>query len=256
MNSDLRNSLWNFISNVFEHSTARAVEHIGKYFFKVPGHQIPLTTEYRAERWFWERYETLEWYLVYDLLEFVSEHCEYLSTELRKHDFESLINTILTQEVSGYRFVQGSLSPITAETEIEAINQALSGASVVGLDGVHAHIESAVRLLGQKPEPDYRNSIKESISAVESAVKSISGVSGGGLDAALKELVKHAPIHKALQEGFLNLYGYSSDEKGIRHALLEESKSGFDEAKFMVVACSAVVNFLISKAGEAGLLKK
>ena len=43
----------------------------------------------------------------------------------------------------------------------------------------------------------------------------------------------------------------------IRHALLEASVPvGFDEAKFMIVACSAFVHFLVTKADTAGLLNK
>ena len=45
----------------------------------------------------------------------------------------------------------------------------------------------------------------------------MSGVGGGGLDAALKVLAKHTEIHGSLQAGFLKLYGYTSDAKGIRH---------------------------------------
>jgi hypothetical protein len=59
-----------------------------------------------------------------------------------------------------------------------------------------------------------------------------------------------------MRQGFLSLYGYTSDEDGIRHAILDESTVGFDEAKFMLVSCSAFVYFLIGKAEAAGLLKR
>ena len=116
-------------------------------------------------------------------------------------------------------------------------------------------IGKRLALLGQKPTPDYRNSIKEAISAVESAVKCIAGSAGGGLDSALRRLDKRTAIHQALKAGFLSLYGFTSDEDGIRHAILDESNVGYDEAKFMLVACSAFVNFLTSKAEAAGALK-
>jgi len=45
----------------------------------------------------------------------------------------------------------------------------------------------------------------------------------------------------------------TSDADGIRHALLDESKLGYDEAKFMLVSCSAFVNYLLSKTSEAGI---
>jgi hypothetical protein len=35
------------------------------------------------------------------------------------------------------------------------------------------------------------------------------------------------------------------DQAGIRHALLEKEQVGFDDAKFMLVVCSAFVNYVI-----------
>src|SRR5262249_50572550 len=105
-----------------------------------------------------------------------------------------------------------------------------------------------------KPTPDHRNSIKEAISAVEAAAKLIAGSEGSGLGPALNRLAAKVTLHGALKAAFLSLYGYTSDSGGIRHALLEEDNVGYDEAKFMLVACSAFVNFLISRAGPAGLL--
>jgi hypothetical protein len=45
-----------------------------------------------------------------------------------------------------------------------------------------------------------------------------------------------------------------SDESGIRHALLHEPNIGFIEAKYMIVSCSAFVDYLIQKADQSGLL--
>ena len=88
-----------------------------------------------------------------------------------------------------------------------------------------------------------------------SIVKQLTGEEGGGLDKALAKLEEKIKFHGAFKSGLLSLYGYTSDEHGIRHAILEERNVGFDEAKFMLVSCSALVNFLISKAGSCGLLE-
>jgi len=74
------------------------------------------------------------------------------------------------------------------------------------------------------------------------------------LDAALDAISNRAEIHGALKAGLKRLYGYSSDEDGIRHAILDQPNVGFTEAKFMLVSCSAFVNYLIAKAESAGLL--
>ena len=49
------------------------------------------------------------------------------------------------------------------------------------------------------------------------------------------------------------LYGYTSDADGIRHALLDESDLDFEDAKFMLVSCSAFTNYLKGKAIKAGI---
>ncbi len=138
--------------------------------------------------------------------------------------------------------------------ETTEVSGALELTERVGLGGAHEHIQTALTLFGKRPDPDYRNSIKESISAV----KSIAGVLGKedskGLAGALTALCKRTPIHGALKAAFVQLYGYTSNEDGVRHAILDEPQIGFDEAKFMLVSCSAFVNYLISKAQSGGLM--
>lgn len=257
MNQTLKTSIWSFILKVIESNMLEAIQLIGIQALKTPKHVIPDHSFYDGRSWLWNKYEPLQWHQVYDLLEFVVKNCAALTDgRIADHNDKLSVaaNEILAEEVSGYRFIQGALAPVTNKDEISAIEEATSQASSAGLKGVYTHLEAALHLLAKKPDADYRNSIKESISAVEATVKKISGEHGGGLDAALRELAKHVEIHKGLQTGFLSLYGYTSGKGGIRHAILEETNIGFDEAKFMLVACSAFVNFLIVKAGAGGLL--
>ena len=71
----------------------------------------------------------------------------------------------------------------------------------------------------------------------------------------MEELAKHTEVHGALKAALKQLYGYTSDADGIRHAILDQARVGFDEAKFMLVVCAAFVNFMIGKAQAAGLLR-
>ncbi len=166
----------------------------------------------------------------------------------------AVTNGILERELSGYRFVQGVLVPISDPAEVLAIEQASQAAAKAGLQGAHEHIATALGLLGRKPTPDFRNSIKESISAVEAVVNSVSGGKAAGVADAVDALAAKAEIHGALKAAIKQLYGYTSDADGIRHAIMEQANVGFDEAKFMLVACAAFVNFFVSKASKAGLL--
>ena len=160
-----------------------------------------------------EYFFSCEWNEVYDFLEFiVSEHED---SRPRLADF---LNGLLERELSGYRFVSGHLIDVTNQEEIRMIEEAARDSK---FPGVSAHIECALELYSDRENPNYRNSIKESISAVESIARVVSGRDKATLGDALKA-IKRGQLHPALKEGFLKLYGYTSDEQGIRHAMLDE----------------------------------
>jgi hypothetical protein len=77
------------------------------------------------------------------------------------------------------------------------------------------------------------------------------------LGPALNKLAIKAHIHQALKRGLGSLYGYASDEQGIRHSLVFEGEANVDEADalYMFGACAAFVTYLIGKGRSAGLIK-
>ena len=107
--------------------------------------------------------------------------------------------------------------------------------------------------MADKTSPDYRNSIKESVSAIEAAAKVVAGTSKESFGATLTKLKKENNLHPALEQGFKNIFGYTSEGDGIRHALMDDSNCDFNDAKFMLVAASAFVNYLVGKS--KGLLE-
>lgn len=257
MDDSLRNSIWNTILTLYyDKHIYSCVRSIAYHFRKTALDELPYQ-DYDKRDWLKDYFYNLSWYEVYDLLEFlVSEHNAITgsrySDETRKQCV--LWNYILERENSGFRFIGNSLAPIANPVEISEVNETLELTVRHKLQGPYNHIKTAIEQLSKKPEPDYRNSIKESISAIESIVKIISNENSQGLAGALKVLSDKVNIHGALKTSFLNLYGYSSDEGGIRHSLLEQSKVSYDEAKYMLVSCSAFLNYLIAKSVEAKVL--
>ncbi|MBE8966981.1 hypothetical protein IQ277_12215 [Nostocales cyanobacterium LEGE 12452] len=92
-----------------------------------------------------------------------------------------------------------------------------------------------------------RNSIKESVSAVESLAKAITRKPKATLADALKVLEVFHNLHPTLKKSFLTLYGYTSDEGGIRHAMLTEPDLTIADAKFFLLSCTSFINYLKSK---------
>ena len=190
-----------------------------------------------------------KWYEVYDFIEFVANN--YPDTQVNQK-FMDFCNSVLERELSAYRFVGGKITQITSEEEISEIEDALKNTKY-SLKAVNIHLKRALDLLADRKSPDYRNSIKESISAVESICKLITKKERTTLGQALKKIEDKVGLHPALKSAFSSLYGYTNDAEGIRHALLDEPNLSFEDAKFMLVSCSAFVNYLISKASKAGI---
>jgi hypothetical protein len=184
----------------------------------------------------------MSWFDVYNFLEFVAQN---VNDAPLKSQFIESCNEVLQQEMAGYRFVADEITQITSDEEIAEIEQAVNEANT---NAVSSHLRRALELLSDRTNPDYRNSIKESISSVEALCTNLTGEAT--LGQALKRLDANGAIktHPALNGAFQKLYGYTSDAGGIRHALLEEDSLDFEDAKFMLVSCSAFVNYLQAKA--------
>lgn len=155
-------------------------------------------------------------------------------------------NEVFEKEYIGYRFIDEKITPISDKYEVAAVNEALQNI----YQPVREHISKANSLLADRENPDYENSIKESISAVEAICEIVT--SFHGQEATLGNMLKNLEskgihIHPALKSAFSSLYGYTSNASGIRHAKkMGGEDSTFAEAKYMLVACSAFVNYFMA----------
>ena len=92
------------------------------------------------------------------------------------------------------------------------------------------------------------------IHAVESVARVIDPKASKKLSLALDSLETAGLLnHPALKKAFNNLYGYTSDEEGIRHALLKRDAAdvGLDEAVFMFGTCASFAAYLVNKHQKA-----
>lgn len=255
MSPELRNTLWTLILELTIGLKKRETGYDQKYseltdffrsiwifFFKWPIDNLPIyysqvhegNAKAIVRDWFFKA----DWDLAFDFVEF----CASYSVD----EFKEVCNSQLKSEFSAYRFVDDKIVEINSKEEIEEIEKAISNSDKY--KPVKTHLETALNLIANRKSPDYRNSIKESISAVESLCKIILGNKKTTLGAALNEIEKKHSLPHSLKAAFEILYGYTSDEAGIRHGLLEnDTKVDIEEARFMLIACSAFVNYLMNK---------
>ncbi len=243
ISSDLKNLLWNAL-HVYIWSEGTLESDFKPFFVQLKHYYFKETIDnvsyYHYSDFLSvirEYFFRAEWYEVYDFLEEILNH-------FKNEELNQFVNRILEDELSGYRFIGIIFTEVTDEQEIKMIEDALTNGD---FPNVKAHLQRALELLSDRKNPDYRNSIKESISAVESIAKEIIQKPKAELGAALAELEKKGKIHRAMKSAFLSLYGYTSDANGIRHALMEESNLTADDAKFFLLTCTSFINYLKAK---------
>jgi hypothetical protein len=165
------------------------------------------------------------------------------------------LNYVLEREFSGYRVIKGLITPVSNDLETAAIEDSLKIAKkYTALDGVNVHLGNALMHLSDRNDPDYRNSIKESVSAVETAAKFITGEST--LGNALNKIEKSGiAINNQLKESFNKIYNYTNDKSsGIRHGLTGDHVApDFETAKYVLITSSAFINYLVSLAEKSGV---
>lgn len=188
----------------------------------------------------------VKWYEKFDIIE---EALFYLS-KLKKHlykdkqYYDSLkddLNDEFERLNAGYRVVDRYITDIVTKEEIDSVTRTIEEND----DSVKEHMQKAVMHYSRRPDADYRNSIKESISAVEAYCRKKTGETT--LGKALKHLEDAGlEIPQMLKTAFDKLYAYTNDgDTGIRHALIEgDSVPTNAEALFMLVSCSAFINYL------------
>ncbi len=244
MPDELRNVLWNDFLVWFSSQSdiLRLLQAVWHTYWNKPVDEIPIYPGYpendytNAVEIIRQYFFKAKWHEVYDFLEFFIE-TDYTGQELGKS-----VNKDLAIKLAAYRVINQQIVPITNEHEISALEEVLANKDK--FSHAASHIATAISHLSNKQNPDYRNSIKESISAVESVAKIICDDDQATLAQALLKLKNSSKLHGALSDGYTKLYAYTSDANGIRHALMNEPNLTIDDAKYFLIICTAFVNYL------------
>lgn len=229
---DLEEHVWVFFMNKRKND-----------FYTYTGHKI-VSAPYFLDK-------NIPWYKKLDLIEFI---VKYLDHRVRKKEiainlynsFIAMLNMFFSRHHYAYKIVNNEVVEVTSEEEVKSIETAIDGSH----DNIKEHLSNALSLYAKRPDGDYRNSIKESISAVEAYCREKTGENT--LGRALKKLeTSGVVIPKMLKDTFEKLYAYTNQpDTGIRHALMDEDGEYVpkqEEALFMLVSCCSFLNYLKKK---------
>ena len=164
--------------------------------------------------------------------------------------FASYIAGIFENHHAAYRLdtskTPPQFIPRSSPEEGKATGQAIAVIEEDGFSGASTHLREAAKSINAGR---FAQSVAHSIHAVESVARIIDQKEKT-LGPALNTLEKAGLIkHPALKDAFSKLYGYTNDEPGIRHPLLDKDSADveIDEAVFMFGACASFAAYLVNK---------
>ncbi len=206
----------------------------------------------------WQRLKELlltgHWIDVLDLLEASVRHLQRSQTTFlhsATDEYSRALNDRFEMFLVGSRLINGEITPVDSTFEALSIDKGLEASSTVS--GSRHHLERAIELLADRAAPDYPNSMKESVSAVEALVKKLTGE--GTLGAGVGKLeAAGVRVHPALKKAWTQLYGWTSDEAGVRHGSITAAEADQATAKYLLVVSSAFVSYLTEQGRRSGLI--
>jgi len=152
------------------------------------------------------------------------------------------IERVLIRTRAAYRLIDRyTIAPIASEEEAAAYKAALSALEATNQPGGRKHLLNAGSYLSQGK---FAESVRESIHSVEGLLRNLTGHSRFSKAAA--QIATERQLHESFKLALNNLYGYSSDEEGIRHPLLSKGDAAVTEqdALFMLAVCAAFITYL------------
>jgi len=223
---------------------------IGDYF-GIPLHKLGGKSETFINTILSEIFFNSQWFQVYDLLELLAGTLKNNNLHLFE-EFQKQINNALKEKFAPYRMLDGKITPLKDELEVESVISALEKTRDK-FHSVYEHLSKALSLFSDRKSPDYSNTIKESISAVDSLLKIVCN-NKKTLAQNIKKVCEKLNLHPAFCQAIEKLYGWSSDDKGIRHGKSPgESDPLQAEAKFVLIAATAFINYLLDVMSELGI---
>ena len=257
LSKDLRREIWNVVRDCLKEIRYSSIEDIidanespSRFFVrtlgtleKIPEDEVP-SQDGLVDQKFKSIVIHRDFNIVLDLIE------KLLNSAFPTAALHSRIPALFEKHAAAYRLDMSQrpywFYPQGNREQGEAIQQSIETIHQNNMDGATTHLRQAVEHINAQ---QYADSITDSIHAVESVARQIAP-QANTLGTALNFLIKEGSLmNPVLKKAFEKLYGYTNNEQGVRHALLDQGSPnvGLDEAVFMYGACASFAAYLTSK---------
>ena len=177
--SPLRNSLWNLLFRVLSSTDFARIAWTTVLrgaclsFFKEPIDELPLSDNDASRLALKERFFDLPDHRVYDLFEFflLDDHAGL--KEMDRKLIRRGLNDLLEREGSDVRLYQDRFCAYQDALCFDVVAQAGETVRLFDMAAAQRHMETAVAYLSRRPEPSFREAIREAVLAVTAVAREV-----------------------------------------------------------------------------------
>ncbi len=250
----LRNSLWNLLYRIVssnDHSRTAwgaILRGASLSFFKEPIDDLPLSDNEASRLAMKEAFFSLPDIRVYDLYEFLLCDDRAGMKELDRKLIRRGLNRVLEEEGATVRLLRDRFVPLADELGLEAVSSAGEKLSLFDLAAASRHLQSAVAYLSRRPDPETGEAVREAVLAVAAVVRTWDEGSEWVALGTIAPVADRFGITEELREGIEAMLARCLAASGLPGSKGEAGTIDPPEGIFLVVFCSSLIGFLLSRA--------
>lgn len=221
----------------------------------------------RAQEDAMEILRTLQWDKALDFCERLHNHLakeighhnddgEYRVSKSRSEvqaDIAADLQRLFLEEGLAFEFSDGLVRRRGRKHTVEVTSRAEVVLGDPRLTSARKHYDKALQFFRNPAKPDYENTVKEAVCAVEAAGKALfPNAKAATLGDLVKWLIvsKDVTVPKALAQTFTGLYGFRSGGDGVGHGGSGGGTATSEVAEYVLAVCASQVIYLVDLANS------
>lgn len=205
--------------------------------------------------------DALSWDKAYDFCERLHSHLardvgHYWNDEFQLQTPKAEVQTFVADELQrlfaeeglAFEFTEGLVRRRGRKHTVDVTTRAQVVLGDPRLGGARRHYDKALQFFRSPSKPDYENSVKEAVCAIEAAGKALfpqaKAATLGDL-AKWFSSTKDVAIPKALVNTITGIYGYRSGGDGVGHGGASGGSATAEVAEYVLAVCASQIIYLV-----------
>ncbi len=163
----------------------------------------------------------------------------YIATELQR---------LFLEEDLAYEFTEGAVRRRGRKHTVELATKSQVVLGDPRLSGARKHFDKSLQFFRHPTHPDYENSVKEAVCAVEAAGKALFPMAKAS---TLGDLVKwlgstaEVSVPKAICQTITGVYAFRSGGDGVGHGGANGGKATLEVTEYLLAVCASQIIYLV-----------